>query len=40
MTKQELTKRFMEEHGKRKKQMKVSWDEYLSKFNKQQIEEK
>jgi len=31
----ELTKKFMEEHGKKKSQMKVSWNEYISTLEKQ-----
>ena len=29
----ELTKKFMEEHGERKKIMKGSWSEYISKLD-------
>lgn len=29
----ELTKIFMEEHGERKKSMKVSWKKYISKMD-------
>ncbi len=32
----ELTKKFMDEHGKKKKAMKVSWNEYLAKMRKGQ----
>lgn len=32
----ELTRKFMEEHGKKKKQMKVSWDEYISILERQE----
>ena len=32
----ELTRSFMEEHGERKKAMKLSWDEYISKLNKKE----
>lgn len=38
MAKQELTKRFMEEHGKTKKGMKVSWNEYLKLYETRQKE--
>jgi len=36
----ELTKKFMEEHGKKKKQMKVSWNEYISQLNKKEQKNK
>lgn len=29
----ELTKSFMEDHGKKKKAMKVCWSEYISKLD-------
>ncbi len=32
----DLTRSFMEEHGERKKAMKVSWDEYIHKLERQQ----
>ena len=28
----ELTRKFMEEHGDRKKKMKISWNEYIKKL--------
>ena len=32
----ELTKSFMREHGSKKKAMKMSWDEYIAKLQRQE----